>query len=122
MKQETEELIKWLRRHLNLYQVKILRNEVDIGAAEGQLEISRIIDAVDFLKQLPSIEQKLCFGGYIQDINGTLCCNGDKVRIIDKKGKGYYGRLVWSDENKAFRIQDVKERMVFYFPVKFEKE
>ena len=33
----------------------------------------------EFLKSIPQIESRLCLGGYIQDKNGTPCCDGDEV-------------------------------------------
>ena len=119
MKKETKELVKWIETQINLAshldqsyhitkQAEIVHNEMENKA-------------YDFLDSLPDIEKKLCFGGYIQDKNGTPCCHGDKVIVIDENGKNYYGRLIWSDINKVFRIQNAKERKEFYFPVVFEK-
>ena len=121
MKQETKELIAWLKDHLMHYRNQLAAGQIKIGLITGEKEEKNAYKAIHLLNSLPDIEKKLCFGGYVQDKNGTPCCHGDKVIVIDEKGKNYYGRLVWSDVNKVFRIQNAKERKEFYFPVEFEK-
>lgn len=55
----------------------------------------------NFLKSIPQIESRLCLGGYIQDKNGTPCCDGDEVVFtyyadcIDTPKKKE-GQLRWS--------------------------
>jgi hypothetical protein len=73
------------------------------------------IKAMKFLDSLPQIEQHLCFGGYIQDSNGTPCCDGDRVRFEFEDGgyeenwKNRYekiieGKLQFSTDTKSFAI------------------
>ena len=57
----------------------------------------------EFLKSIPQIESHLCLGGYIQDKNGTLCCDGDKV-IYDEN---YEGTLEWDKKNARFIIASI---------------
>lgn len=85
MKQETKELIKWIK-----YHISVTPNE----SAEPHHK------AFYFLDSLPEIEEKLCFGGYIQDYNGTLCCHGDKVMY---KSKEY--TLQWSQPYSRFFLK-----------------
>jgi hypothetical protein len=68
MKQETKKLIEWMKIQLGLLRTntnEIINNSVD--------------KSITFLDSLPEIESKLCRGGYIQDKNGTPCCDGDKI-------------------------------------------
>lgn len=81
MKKETKELIEWIKSHIS---VTVIDN--------AELHHK----AFDFLNSLPKIESHLCRGGYIQDENGTPCCDGDRV-IYDEN---YEGFLRW-DKNKA---------------------
>ena len=71
--------------------------------------------AIEFLGSLPDIENKLCFGGYIQDKNGKPCCDGDYVkfqisetpcmeRYIEKHGAICNGTLKWNPIIRAFII------------------
>lgn len=69
----------------------------------------------EFLESIPQIESHLCKGGYIQDKNGTPCCDGDRVRF-EFEDNGYEinwknryeriieGELQFSTETKSFAI------------------
>jgi hypothetical protein len=76
MKQETKEIIDWIKKQINLAK----ENCIDI-AWNGKHEYynADYEKAMEFLDSLPQIESRLCQGGYIQDCNGTPCCNGDEV-------------------------------------------
>ena len=114
MKQETKELLEWIEKQINLAGTIV----TDASQPYWQKDRKK---ALEFLNSLPEIENKLCFGGYIQDKNGTPCCDGDKVKVIDEKGVDICGILVWGDTSKSFSIQNAKLRKVYYLPVQFEK-
>lgn len=91
MKQESKEILDYL----------INEHSKTIGNYDGFTEQNRKYNEREmkiyhFLKSIPEIESHLCRGGYIQDENGTPCCDGDKV-IYDEN---YEGFLRW-DKNKA---------------------
>jgi len=123
MKQETKALVKWAKEHFRQYQISIHTHpeKHGLGPLGIDQEFNYSADFLRFLRELPEIENKLCFGGYIQDRNGTPCCHGDKVKVIDEKGKDVCGVLIWGDTSKTFSIQNAKLRQVYYFPVQFEK-
>ena len=87
MKQETKELVRWIKNHISVANNK---------GAELYLH-----KAFDFLDSLPDIEKKLCFGGYVQDINGTTCCHGDKVKLDN----AVY-TLYWSKSDYRFYLKE----------------
>ena len=105
MKKETKMLIRWAEEHFRLYQISIHTHPEKHGlnACGVDMEFNNSADFLHFLKTLPEIEKKLCFGGYIQDKNGTPCCHGDKIineRIItNEKEKGV---LYWSVDDRRF--------------------
>ena len=93
MKQETKDLLTWIEIALNNY------------ASEKNNMITRdkCNKALAFLNSLPEIEAKLCRGGYIQDKNGTPCCDGDKILFCGE----YYGVLRFGfmdDNDKKFMV------------------
>ena len=93
MKQETKELVRWIKNHISVANNK-----------DAELYLHK---AFDFLDSLPEIEKKLCFGGYIQDKNGTPCCDGDKVvytHISELTGTRLIGTLRWDQRCGKFRI------------------
>lgn len=100
MKQETKELISWLKEHLSHYRIELATGRVKIGMVAGEKEEERAFAAIDFLNSLPEIESQLCRGGYIQDKNGTPCCHGDKVVY---KTKEY--TLKWSKPYSRFILE-----------------
>ena len=86
MKQKIKTLIEWIKLQLELLRTQkneIINNNVD--------------NAIVLLNLLPEIEKKLCQGGYIQDVNGVPCCNGDKI----KQGHAT-GILCWSKHDYRF--------------------
>ena len=77
MKQKTKEIVKWIKDRVfdveQNCQFKIDDNDKYISI------MSKCDEAIKFLDSLPDIESHLCKGGYIQDRNGTPCCNNDEV-------------------------------------------
>ena len=73
MKKETKELIKWIKEACEafVYQSKDFK--------ENLSRDKTCDEAIKFLESIPEIESHLCRGGYIQDKNGTPCCDGDKI-------------------------------------------
>ena len=74
MKQETKNLIAWIKTLLKREKASYIY--ADENAVETDCD-----RAIEFLDSLPEIEKHLCQGGYIQDKNGTPCCDGDKVEF-----------------------------------------
>lgn len=108
MKRETKELIDWIKKQISLAGTIV----TDVSQPCWQQDRD---EAIKFLDSLPEIESHLCRGGYIQDKNGTPCCDGDKVRF--KFIEGWYssnfkdrytpimeGKLEFSVETKSFII------------------
>lgn len=103
MKQETKELIKWIKSNI-------------VQPSKGDEFYEKWKEAMKLLENsLPEIEKRLCLGGYIQDKNGTPCCHGDKVKFkFSEKGfntnwKDKYpnimtGKLQWSTDTNSFAI------------------
>ena len=109
MKRETKKLIDWIKKQINLAKECC----IDI-AWNGKHEYynADYEKAMNFLDSLPQIERPLCFGGYIQDSNGTPCCNGDKVSFQYDEGF-YSGILTFNFTFKCFTI--VNENGVFFW-------
>lgn len=108
MKQETKELLEWIEKQINLAGTIV----TDVSQPYWQEDRDK---ALKFLNSLPEIESKLCRGGYIQDKNGTPCCNGDRVKFqisetpsmerhIEKHGAICDGILKWNPTIRAFII------------------
>lgn len=93
MKEETKELIDWIKKQISLAGTIV----TDMSQPCWQQDRDK---AIEFLDSLPEIEEKLCFGGYIQDYNGTPCCHGDKVVY---KNKEY--TLQWSQPYSRFFLK-----------------
>ena len=113
MKEETKKLIKWAEEHFRQYQISIHTHpeKHSLGPLGVDQEFNYSADFLHFLKTLPDIENKLCFGGYIQDYNGTPCCHGDKVMY---KSKVY--TLQWSQPyNRFFLKADKSVRDIWDF-------
>ena len=89
MKKETKELIEWIKKQIRISGETCVQNPNEdwVGIRNK---------AYKFLDSIVEIESHLCRGGYIQDENGTPCCDGDRI-IYDKN---YEGFLRW-DKNKA---------------------
>ena len=115
MKQETKELVEWLKDHLSHYRNQLAAGQIKIGLVAGEKEEKIAYAAINFLNSLPEIELHLCNGGYIQDRNGTPCCHGDKVKfkiydnewmshLIERYGAVTEGKLRWNPYMKAFCV------------------
>jgi hypothetical protein len=93
MKQETKELIDWIKKQINIAKT----NNIDPAWNGNHKKYNSDYDkAMSFLNSLPEIEAKLCRGGYIQDKNGVPCCEGDNVKFFFNN-KEMKGVLVWSE-------------------------
>lgn len=101
MKQETKELVDWIKKQINIAKT----NNID-PAWNGKHEAynADYEKAMAFLDSLPGIEARLTRGGYIQDRNGTPCCDGDIVKFYGDRESS--GRLWWYSENGMFLIHD----------------
>ena len=113
MKQETKELVGWIKNRLKMRLLDIKENQSQSNYEECKKNYDK---AIIFLDSLPEIESHLCNGGYIQDRNGTPCCHGDKVRFkfvekwYEDNFKEKYtpimdGILKFCGETKKFYIQ-----------------
>lgn len=122
MKQETKELINWIKKQINLAK----ENCIDVAwNGKHKYYNTDYEKAMNFLDSLPQIEQHLCNGGYIQDKNGTPCCHGDEVvftyyadciNVPKKKGQ-----LRWSFAYKMFVILENNNEYDFDDVIEFEK-
>ena len=101
MKLETKELIDLIKKQINL------SGECIVAQPNEHWKEDKT-KAMNFLDSLPQIESHLYNGGYIQDKNGTPCCDGDEVvftycadciNVPKKKGQ-----LKWSIVYKQFVI------------------
>lgn len=112
MKEETKELIEWMKCQILISQDQ---SAFITKSAEEKFRTNKET-AIQFLETLPEIESHLCFGGYIQDRNGTPCCHGDKVRFklshcltMEKHIKEHReistGTLEWNSRIRAFIIR-----------------
>lgn len=104
MKQETKELVDWIKKQINIAKT----NNID-PAWNGQHEAYNddYKKAMAFLDSLPGIESHLTRGGYIQDKNGTPCCEGDLIKVTNDDGSyEVQGNLTW--ENYCFCLYDEK--------------
>ena len=112
MKQETKQTIDWIKKQINLAKENCIDSCHKDGYPEYEADYKK---ALKFLNSLPEIENKLCFGGYIQDKNGTPCCHGDKVKFkfSEKDFNEYWkdrydpienGELKYCVEDKKFVI------------------
>ena len=100
MKKETKELVQWIIKRL-----EHLKSEA-IESGTLQTELPKEYEkAFTFLKSLSEIESHLCRGGYIQDKNGTPCCDGDKIvqKVIDDDEIGI---LYWSKSDSRFYFKN----------------
>lgn len=97
MKRETKKLIEWIKNVLE-ETTKFAKN---VGEPVYEEYKKHKKDAITFLDTLPDIEKKLCFGGYIQDKNGTPCCQGDKVNV---PFQDFIGTLKWDLPTRRFVV------------------
>ena len=100
MKEETKELVEFIKDCVFRYQTELKRGEVDVGMIDGEEENKTCDKAIKFLDSLPEIESRLCRGGYIQDRNETPCCDGDKVVYRTKEYT-----LRWSKPYSRFFLE-----------------
>ena len=116
MKEETKELVEWIIARLKSLKQEALESGTEISDLPPQYE-----QAFAFLDSLPEIESHLCRGGYIQDKNGTPCCDGDKImqKVADKNE---VGTLYWSMQDRCFYFKsDTELHIVNYSFVKVTK-
>lgn len=105
MKFETKELVKWCISLLEDYRALNMSEKRNFRAVRSDKEIDNCEGSIKFLKSLPEIESHLCRGGYIQDKNGTPCCEGDLIKATaDADGYEVQGFLTW--ENYCFCLYD----------------
>ena len=110
MKQETKELLEWIEKQINLAGTIV----TDVSQPYWQKDCKK---ALEFLNSLPEIESKLCRGGYIQDKNGTPCCDGDTILIHDEDYSK--GMLYWSVGDRRFYF--MKNDTLYLPTIVFEK-
>lgn len=96
MKEETKRLVHWINTILNDFE-KVLKETAGPTDAYNR----KRKEALKFLDTLPEIEEKLCFGGYIQDKNGVPCCQGDKVNV---PFQDFIGTLKWDLPTRRFVV------------------
>ena len=101
MKKETIALVEWIKVQIDIAAKKDKSYLITDSAIDVHKKLEK--EANEFLDHLPEIEEKLCFGGYIQDKNGTPCCHGDKVDIISQS---FVGSLQWDSTNRRFNVVD----------------
>lgn len=121
MKKETKGLVEFIKDCVFRYQTELKRGEVDVGMIDGEEEDKTCDKAITFLNSLPEIELRLCRGGYIQDRNGTPCCDGDVIineSILDKQKEK--GILYWSKNDSRFYFKKA-EGLLNSLSVNFKK-
>lgn len=112
MKEETKNLIVWIKKQINLAKETCINPCHKDGYPEYEANYEK---AMNFLDSLPEIEHKLCQGGYIQDKNGIPCCHGDKIKFKfsekyfdecwkDRYARIEYGELKFDVNDKRFVI------------------
>lgn len=108
MKEETKEVIDWIKKQIRLSGERYVQDLHEDWIGDRN-------KAINFLDSLPEIESHLTRGGYIQDKNGTPCCNGDKIKFKfsekdfnehwkDKCAHIEYGELKFDVNDKKFVI------------------
>ena len=108
MKQETKEIIDWIKKQISIARCNIGNLSLEYWDKDKE-------KAIEFLDSLQEIESHLCCGGYIQDKNGTPCCHGDKIKFKfsetdfdehwkDKYAHIEYGELKFDVNDKKFVI------------------
>ncbi len=106
MKQDTKELVEWLKDHLSHYRNQLAAGQIEIGLVTGELEEKNAYAAINFLNSLPEIESHLCNGGYIQDRNGTPVGHGDTVKVFNSGAIDPYDKatVYWNATNHQFYL------------------
>ena len=97
MKQETKDLIVWIKKQINLAKENLIKPAHKDGYPEYEADYEK---AMNFLDSLPEIEMKLSHGGYIQDSNKKPCCDGDRVLF-----NGKTATLFWSKPYSRFFVR-----------------
>ena len=116
MKVETKKTIEWIKNILE--ETRKITKSISEPTYEDYKKRQK--DATAFLDSLPEIESRLCRGGYIQDKNGTPCCEGDRIKIISEDGDTY-GTLLWNSKNCCFDINIISTSYGLYIFDSFEK-
>ena len=104
MKQETKELIIWIKKQINLAKDCCIDSAWKGRHEQYNADYEK---AMNFLDSLPEIESHLKNGGSIPDRNRTPCCDGDEVKFTlypvwgDDNTK-ITGKLSWSTTLKKF--------------------
>ena len=100
MKEETKELLEYII--LQFSTRKNTKKEMSVQDMEDAIRFNERNQKIqDFLRSIPEIEEKLCFGGYIQDKNGVPCCQGDKVNV---PFQDFIGTLKWDLPTRRFVV------------------
>lgn len=99
MKQETKELIDWIKKQISLAGTIV----TDVSQPYWQQDRDK---AIKFLDSLPVAEHRLCLGGYIQDRNGTPVGHGDTVNVFCDGAMSPYAEatLNWNASNHQFYL------------------
>lgn len=79
MKKETKALIEWIKAQIRIAAKLDDSYLITTDAISTHKSLEK--DAEKFLDSLSEIESHLCRGGYIQDKNGTPCCDGNTILI-----------------------------------------
>lgn len=95
MKEETKYLIAWIKDVIANCPYIAMPDSIRADSDEKKE------DAIKFLDSFPEIESHLCRGGYIQYRNGTSCCDGDKVMLVEDK---HIGVLTWVPDKARFYL------------------
>lgn len=112
MKRETKELINWIIQIIEQKYPEVTNGETDEEVEENKRLIKEFYakkeNAIKFLSEdLPKIESHLRRGGYIQDVNGTPCCEGDVIEYKHIRINEFLkGTLYWSVNDKRFFVKD----------------
>ena len=97
MKDETKYLVAWIKGVIANCPYIAMPDSIRADS-DNKKE-----DAINFLNSLTEFESHLCRGGYIQDVNGIPCCEGDLIineSILDRKKQ--QGVLYWSKNDSRF--------------------
>lgn len=129
MKKETKALIEWIKAQIRIAAKLDDSYLITTDAISTHKSLEK--DAEKFLDSLPEIESHLCNGGYIQDRNGTPCCHGDEVMVMNKGLKAEEDscsifRLYWSASDFRFYLNQNldpkgKPAGLHFIPCNFEK-
>lgn len=105
MKQETKNVIEWLRVLVKCANVETTQDK------------EMYEHALHFLDSLPELEKQLGRGGFIPDMNKTPCKHGDKIRIAETNGSYIIGseyKLNWNKDDFYFAFLNADNKEVGY--------